>query len=217
MSLILTILIILSAINLLVATIAYVPSFLSKNARTLKEVGTIALSTTHKRKLYALVLGLSACLFLILTTTTQKEATMLIGACIVNITTIVISYITQIKLNRNLRHTHAAQSIAVIKLEGTTETPIELWLKKSNQDWPPINLEIGMGPWVVLATSIKTPLLEQIRSIFKQGDLLRKVALQENLKKILNDNGVTHTIDIDGSSCIPEVEEFFQKTLAKGL
>lgn len=209
------ILIILSLANLTLAIIAFLPSLLNPKTANSKEFGSIALSSTKNRKLYALLLGLTSCIILAFFSPKDDPlgTLILLSSGITNILTIVISYVTQLKLRKNLRQTHAHQSIAVIKLEGITPTPIELWLKKSNQEWPPINLEIGMGPWVVVANCLNKPLLEQIRSVFKQSKLINEIDLQKNLKQILNDNGVTHPMDIEGSSCIPEVKEFFEKTL----
>jgi hypothetical protein len=209
------ILIILSSLNLTLALLAYATSFLKPNHTHSKELGSIALSSTKKRKLYALVLGLIACILLLVVPNSQSQITPIAASILINIVTLLLSYVTQIKLLNGVRRSHELQSIAVIKLEGATAAPIELWLKKSNQEWPPINLEIGMGPWVVVASSINKPLLEQIRTIFGKSKLLKEEDLQNSLKKILNEHGVTHPMDIEGSNCTPEIKEFFEKTLIK--
>jgi hypothetical protein len=208
-------LLILSSLNLVLALIAYIPIALGPTCKNSKELGSIALSSTKQRKLYALILGLMTCVGLGIAKTDTVQTSQLILGASINIITIALSYLTQLQLQRMLRKSHSIQSIAVIKLEGGTETPVELWLKKSDQEWPPVNLEIGMGPWVVLANCINSNLLEQIRTIFKQSNLIKESALQENLKKILNDHGVTHPMDIDGSNCVPEINEFFERTLIK--
>lgn len=215
------IILILSIANLFLAVIAYIPSILTPNTTNSKELGSIALSSTKTRKMYALIFGLCSCTLYAVLPNSEAYQSTLLSAFIINALTIILSYVTQMKLWKNLRRTHALQSIAVIKIEGSsgkmgpTSAPIELWLKKSKQDWPPVNLEIGIGPWVVLASCINNNLLEQISSVLKDSKLLKEIEMQNELKKVLNQNGVTHPMDIDGCACIPEIQEFFEKTLIK--
>lgn len=206
-------LLILSILNLAIALIAYFPSFLTPATQNYRELSSIALSSTKQRKLHSLILGLISCLLLPMVSLSTPEFKYLLASTLVNIATLLISYITQIKLSKSLHDNHATKSIAVIKLEGGTATPIELWLKKSDTEWPPINLEIGMGPWAILASCITGPILEQIQSVLKESKLLKEMKLQKDLKKVLNQHGVTHPMDIDGVNCIPEIKEFFEKTL----
>ena len=206
-------LLILSILNLAIALIAYYPSFLTPVSQNFRELSTIALSSTKQRKLYSLILGLMSCLVLPMVSSSTPEFKYILASTLVNIATLLLSYITQLKLSRNLHNNHATKSIAVIKLEGGTTTPIELWLKKSDIEWPPINLEIGMGPWAILASCTTSPILNQIQSVLKESKLLKEMQLQKDLKKVLNQHGVTHPMDIDGVNCIPEIKEFFEKTL----
>lgn len=210
-----TILLILSILNFSLALLAYLSSFVETNTKSLQATSSIALSSTNRRKVYALILGLLACLWLIINPNKSPIVWVDLLAILTNFLAIIISYLAQASLTRKLRNTHANQSVAVISLEKTSLTPVELWLKKSDCEWPPINLEIGMGPWVVGAKGLNAELLEKLKGILQSSNLLLTPNLKENLKQVLNSHGVTHPMDIEGANCLPELQEFFEQTLLK--
>jgi hypothetical protein len=208
-----TILIILNTINLGLVLLAYLTSFSEKESKEAKASKSIALSSLTNRKLHALLLGLTGCTLLALS---SQPIQLMVLAILLSLATLIVSYYAQIKLTKALRQCQANQSIAVISLEGNGPIPVDLWLKKNIEEWPPINLEIGMGPWSVVAKGLTQPLLEKIRLLLKSSNLFIAQPLRNDLKKILNENGVTHPIDIEGADCVPEIKEFFELTLLKG-
>lgn len=210
-----TILLVLSLLNFTLALLAYLSSFLKTSTKNLQATNSIALGSTNHRKLYALILGLLSCLWLIINPNKESEAWVNSLAILANFLAIILSYLAQLGLTKKLRKTHSDQSIAVISLEKTSLTPVEIWLKKSECEWPPVNLEIGMGPWVVGAAGLNAPLLEKLKCILQNSNLLLTPGLKEDLKKVLNNHGVTHPMDIEGANCLPELQEFFEQTLLK--
>jgi hypothetical protein len=210
MSYVATGLIIATSINLIVTLTTLLLTKIGNKHKNFKEVCTIALGGLKSRKTYAILLSVLT-IFLFLHR--NPEITIGIAICTANLVTIVLSAVSSKLLKFKLREKMLYDSIAVINLGPSNGDSLEIWFKKSQEEWPPVNLEIGMGPWVINTESLDTNLTESIRSIITQSQILKTPDIQTELKNILNNNGVTHPMDIKGGDIIPELKSFFEEIL----
>jgi hypothetical protein len=188
---------------------------LGKTRENERAVLTLLMTEANKRNKSALYLNLIICLYWVIAEgpTPPYQPTLLILG----------NLLVMLLAQRKVKETTLAikgcinnQCVAVLQVEMSPEkdaSSIDLWLRKTQEEWPPLELEVGIGPWIVNVKNLKEPLLEKIREVMRNTKIFEQKEIQEELKAVLNSHGITHPIDIKGSECIPEIQAFLEQTL----
>lgn len=175
-----------------------------------RAVTTIALSWLLKRQKTTIFIGLACLLLWVFSPGYAVESLKLI---LCNILCAGLINLRAKELKLNLEQQCAEESIAVVRLNLPENSFLEIWVKKSQEEWPPLYLEIGMGPWSIDAELMSQSLKEKMTEAMKGMFPAKADKLSQELKKCLNQAGATHPMDIRGSQSIPELSEFFEKCL----
>ena len=175
-----------------------------------RAVTTIALSWLLKRQKTTLYIGFACLLLWVFSAGLAPESLKLV---LCNILSAALIALRTRDLKTSLEKQCAQESIAVVRLELPENSFLEIWVKKSQEEWPPLYLEIGMGPWSkdaeLMSQSLKEKMTEAMKGMFPA----KADKLSQELKNCLNQAGATHPMDIRGSQAIPELSEFFEKCL----
>jgi len=204
------ILLFLTVLNTTLVFVASIAPFTSKDNERKRALTTISLSWLLKRQRTTLYLGLG-CLVLWVLSPGLAPATFKLILC--NVLTFGMIFLGVKRSKEELTSLCSKESIAIVRLELPEKNFLEVWVKKSKEEWPPLYLEIGMGPWFVdaelMSQSLRERMGESMRNMFPQT--IDKLSLE--LRQCLNQAGATHPMDIRGAEVIPELKEFFERCL----
>jgi hypothetical protein len=204
------ILLCLTIINTIGVLVTSFAPFTSKDKVQKRALTTISLSWLIRGQKSTLYLSLCSLGLWALTPGLAPEVAKLVVYNLLT-TLLVLNGIRSAK--KTLSQLCAQESIAVVRLELPESSSLEIWVKKSKEEWPPLYLEIGMGPWSIeaelMSPTLKEKMGETMRGLFPQ----KVDELCKELKKCLNSAGATHPMDIRGAQTIPELTEFFEKCL----
>jgi hypothetical protein len=205
-----TILVVLTVLNAVLTLIAALTPITGKDPEKKRALLTIGLSWLIKKQSTTLYLSLSCLVLWVFSPGLNPEIIKLI---LCNLLTTGLILVSINRSKNDLNKLCAQESVAVVRLELQEKSFLEIWIKKSKEDWPPLYLEIGMGPWFIdaqlMSQSLKEKMAESMRGMFPE----KVDELTKELKGCLNLAGATHPMDIRGAEAIPELSEFFEKCL----
>jgi len=80
-----------------------------------------------------------------------------------------------------------------------TDTSVQIWFKKTKQDWPKVQMELGMGSFAHDITKIEASKVNGLQCVLKRfgestSDQNKILAIRQSLEQ----HGVVHKIDVAG-------------------
>ena len=172
----------------------------------------IVLLQTTKKVTSMLILSWGAILvFQILTKSSRWELSLvsLLGC----LATIHIQIHNIKKASENLTKVLLKNTVAVISFIKPNSEDIQIWFKKTGEEWPRLKIEIGQNHFPTPLTEYPTRPVEKISQLFRTSQAFENKHFQKEFKKTLNEAGVSHPMDIEGNATIKELQTFLENTL----
>lgn len=121
-------------------------------------------------------------------------------------------YYQQITTFERIQELNKANAIFSMTIADENNQNLSLWLKR-HEDWPPVIIELGLNGMTISIEKASDITISALETMAKKGNYFQNPKLYRELKQKLNEEGVTHPIDISGSSKCPAILEFIERVL----
>lgn len=117
------------------------------------------------------------------------------------------------RLTHQLSEVLMEETVAIISLFKEQSQEIHLWFKKTGQEWPPLEIQVGEDHITQPLQNCTPEAKEKIRELMRKTKAFENKEFQADFKKTLQSAGVTHPLDVQGNQHIRELQTFLEETL----
>lgn len=129
----------------------------------------------------------------------------------------LISLGLQIHSIRSLTHKLSEalmeETVAIISLFKDKSQEVHLWFKKTGQEWPPLEIQVGENHLTQPLQKCSPEDKEKIRELMRKTKAFENKEFQRDFRKTLQSAGVSHPVDVQGNDHIREIQTFLEETL----
>jgi len=105
------------------------------------------------------------------------------------------------------------ETVAIISLFKDHSKEMHIWFKKTGQEWPPLQIQIGDTHLTQTLEKCPPESIQIVRELMKKTKAFENKTFQNDFRKTLISAGASHPMDVDGHHHIREIQTFLEETL----
>jgi hypothetical protein len=116
-------------------------------------------------------------------------------------------------LTHKLSEVLMEETVAIISLFKDKSQEMHLWFKKTGQEWPPLEIQVGENHLTQPLQNCTPETKEKVRELMRKTKAFENKEFQKDFRETLQKAGVSHPVDVQGNDHIREIQTFLEETL----